>query len=287
MALALTSSSEVAARIAGARAVAFGSYVVPPAMCGALIAAARRGAYVTVTLEAAPYDDPDGDLARRNAATARSLRDAGAQVRLLGRDEPAFHLKAAVCDGVAYLDDRNWRTQGDTIVRDDDGEDVSLVRAALEGRGGGDDTLATRKDLALAREAALIDAARGVPVVVATESFGAGTISAALLRHAAAGAPTTLFVAPHGANRAFLARLARAGVTVRTANANEKFALAGDAVWLGSANATYAGGAFGDQTDWGLVARDPALVAAIRARLDAYGAAGAGGVACGAPSSRR
>jgi hypothetical protein len=272
--LALASSSEVAAHITRARDVAFGSYVVPRAMQDALIAAAHHGAHVRVTLEATPHDDPVGRLAQLNAATARALRDAGAEVRLLAGDDPVFHLKAAVCDGVAYLDDRNWPAQGDIVVRDDDGEDVALVRAALEGCGGGDEALATRKDLALAREAALIDGARGVPVVVATESFGEGRIFAALRRHAAAGDPTTLIVAPHETKPAVLDGLARAGVTVRTATAGEKFALAGDAVWLGSANATYDGGAFGAQTDWGLVSRDAALVAAVRARLDAYGEPG-------------
>jgi phosphatidylserine/phosphatidylglycerophosphate/cardiolipin synthase-like enzyme len=281
----LASSSDVVAGIAGAHEIAFGSYLVPRAMRDALIAAARRGAHVAVTIEASPYKDPTGGLARFNAATAHALREAGADVRLFSRDQVAFHLKAAVCDGVAYLDDRNWPTRGDTIVRDDDPRDVEVVRAALDGHGGTDDAPATRKDLALQREAELIDAARGAPVVVATESFGGGTISAALRRHAANGDPTTLIVAPHEANRTVLAGLARAGVTVKFGIADEKFALAGDAVWLGSANATYAGGEFGEQTDWGLVSRDPALIAEIGARLAAYGIADIAG--CGASPSCR
>jgi hypothetical protein len=282
---ALASSSDVVTGIAGAHEIAFGSYLVPRALRDALIAAAHRGAHVAVTIEAAPYNDATGCLARFNAATADALREAGADVRLLSRDQVAFHLKAAVCDGVAYLDDRNWPARGDTIVRDDDPRDVAVVRAALDGHGGSDDALATRKDLALQREADLIDAARGAPVVVATESFGAGTISAALRRHAANGDPTTLIVARGKANASVLAGLARAGVTVKIGVAAEKFALAGDAVWLGSANATYAGGEFGEQTDWGLVSRDPALIAEIGARLRAYGIGDIAG--CGASASCR
>ncbi len=171
---------------------------------------------------------------------------------------------------MAYLDDRNWPKSGDTVVADDDPRDVALVRAALRGRGGADDALATRKDVALQREAALIDAAGTAPVVVATESFDGGPISVALRRHAQRGAPTTLIVDGRrlGAReRALLDHLARDGVRVRTSARDEKLALAGDAVWLGSANATSAEGRYGAQLEWGVVSRDPALVARVRAAL--------------------
>jgi phosphatidylserine/phosphatidylglycerophosphate/cardiolipin synthase-like enzyme len=267
VAISLSSSVQIAARIAGAREIAFGSYFVPGAMREALVAAARRGAHVEVTLEKAPYEDRTGSLARLNAASAAALHAAGAEVHLLSGDAPPYHIKAAVCDGVAYLDDRNWPAHGGTIVADDDVRDVALVREAIAGRGGADETLATRKDVAVQREAALIEGAGRVPVVVATESFGAGAISSALRHHAALGATTTLIVNRAHANRAVLAGLERAGVVVKNSVANEKLVLAGDAVWLGSANATYAGGEDGAQTDWGLVTRDPAFVAAVRERL--------------------
>jgi hypothetical protein len=273
VALTLASPTQVAARIAQADEIAFGSYFIPHAMREALVAAARRGAHVDVTLEETPYEDRTGGLGRLNAASAAALRAAGADVHLVSGDAPPYHIKAAVCDGVAYLNDRNWPAQGGTIVADDDAADVALVREAIAGRGGADETLATRKDVAVQREAALIDGAGSAPVVVATESFGAGAISAALRRHAGLGAPTTLIVNQRQANPALLAGLERAGIVVRNSVANEKLVLAGDAVWLGSANATFAGGKDAGQTDWGLVTRDRELVAAVRERLSAYGAA--------------
>ena len=59
-----------------------------------------------------------------------------------------------------------------------------------------------------------------------------------------------------------IAALARAGVDVREGGANEKLALAGDAAWIGSCNATGAAGRVARQLEWGLVTRDPALVSA-------------------------
>jgi hypothetical protein len=267
--ISISSSAEVLARIGAARDVGFGAYILPPGpMRDALAAAAGRGAHVSVTLQSDPFCDARGALARTNAAGAAALRTAGAQVTLLPSAQVAFHLKAAVCDGVAYLDDRNWPARGgDTVVADDDPHDVALVRATLAGRAGADDALATRKDTALAREAALIDEARGAPVVLVTESFGGGPISAALRRHAARGAPTTLVVDRRRLSppqRHLLAGLERDGVRVKTSAADEKLLLAGDAVWLGSANASCAYGERGDQTEWGIVSRDPALVARVR-----------------------
>jgi hypothetical protein len=71
-----------------------------------------------------------------------------------------------------------------------------------------------------------------------------------------------------------LARLAALGIEVRTANAPpadlaEKLAVGGGAAWIGSANATYAGGGAGLQTDWGIAARDPAFVDGLRAIFEA------------------
>jgi hypothetical protein len=270
--ISISSSADVLARIGQAHDVAFGAYILPAgAMRDALENAARRGAHVAVTLQADPFFDRRGALGGMNAAGAAALRGAGARVTLLPSAQVAFHLKAAVCDGVAYLDDRNWPARGgDTVVADDDPRDVALVRETLAGRAGADDALATRKDVALAREAALIDGARGAPVVLATESFSAGPISAALRRHAASGAPTTLVVDRHRVSapqQRLLDGLARDGVRVTTSNADEKLLLAGDAVWLGSANASCAYGERGDQTEWGIVSRDPALVARVRTTL--------------------
>lgn len=267
MSVSLSSSTAVVARLSEARDIAFGAYLLADgAMRRALIDAARRGAHVTVTLQADPYRNEGG--ARCNAGAARELRAAGAEVQLVPSATTAFHLKALVADGVAYLDDRNWPRDRGVVVQDDDARDVALVRDALRGHGGDDGTLATRKDAALREAQALIDAAPdAAPVVVATESFGSGPVSAAIRRRAARGAPVTLLVDERRLTpraRALVDGLAQLGVRVRNSDADEKFVLAGDAGWIGSANATESYAERGDQIEWSLVTRDSALLGALR-----------------------
>jgi hypothetical protein len=178
-------------------------------------------------------------------------------------------LKAAVCDGVAYLDDRNWGRDG-VVVRDDADGDVRRIRDALAGRDdGGAEGVALGKARALAEEAAFIDRAGDERVVVATEAFGVGPIADALVRRAARGAATVLVVDARELDRGgatLLRRLRGFGVEVKASVADEKFVLAGDAAWVGSANATSVRGERGDQSDWGLITRDRAIVAALRSR---------------------
>ena len=296
MAVTLSSVSTAVAAVRAARDVRFGALVLAAGpMRDALIAAAAGGAHVEVTLQRDPYRGGPGERAT-NRRAARALRAAGATVFLRDRAGEPAHLKAAVCDGVAYLCDRNWAAGGDElVVADDRRPDVALVRRALhDGAGGTRTGFATRKDAALRDEARLIDAAREGPVVVETESFGAGPVGAALRRHAQGGGPTTLIVAAREARsnrreRAALASLRAAGVDVREGGANEKLALCGDAVWVGSANATFAARDEGAQTEWGLISRAPALVAAVRAALERDARAGISapvphsGVAAAAP----
>jgi hypothetical protein len=272
--ISLSSVDAVAARIRTARRVEFGAYVLAPGPVErALIAAAQHGAHVDVTLQRDPYRGGAGER-HANRDAARRLRAAGAHVTLLDRERAPFHIKAAICDGTAYLDDRNWTSDPrELVLADDAPRDVDAVRSALAGTGSSGDTIATRKDEALRREAQLIDVSGSAPVTVESESFGASVVSAALRRHAQGGAPTTLIVAEREAKanpgeRALLRSLARDGVVVYETSVNEKLALAGDAVWLGSANATYAAASAGAQIDWGLVSRDPTVVAAVRAALE-------------------
>jgi hypothetical protein len=239
-------------------------------MRDALTGAARRGAHVAVTLQADPYRNPFGG--RCNAEAARVLRAAGAGVSLLPSERTPFHLKAAVCDGVAYLDDRNWTKRGpEIVVADDDPHDVGLVRDALAGRGGADRALATRKDVALSREVALVDGARGEPVTVETERIATSPLTRALQRHARSGAKTTLIVAPsksRGAReKSAIAQLAADGVIVREGGSNQKLALAGRVAWIGSGNATGASGRSAAQLEWGLRTRNRALVGAVATAL--------------------
>ena len=239
-------------------------------MRDALTGAARRGAHVAVTLQADPYRNPFGS--RCNAEAARVLRAAGAGVSLLPSERTPFHLKAAVCDGVAYLDDRNWTKRGpEIVVADDDPRDVGLVRDALAGRGGADRALATRKDVALSREVALVDGACGIPVTVETERVATSPLTRALERHARSGAKTTLIVAPsksRGAReKSAIAQLAADGVIVREGGSNQKLALAGRVAWIGSGNATGASGRSAAQLEWGLRTRNRALVGAVATAL--------------------
>jgi hypothetical protein len=270
--LSLSSVRDVVARIGSARDVAFGSYVLAPgAMRDALLGAARRGAHVAVTLQADPYRNPDGR--RDNRAAVRLLEAAGAGVTLLRSARAPFHLKATVCDGVAYLDDRNWTKRGpETVIADDDARDVDLVRDGIAtAHGGANAALALRKDEALRRELELVENAGDAPVVVESERLRNSPLTDALRRHARSGAATTVIVgrARHHSRgeRAALRALAHDGVIVHEGGANEKLALAGDTAWIGSGNATGAGGRAARQVEWGLVTRDAALVGAVRTAL--------------------
>ena len=271
MTLSLSSVPDVLTRIAGAHDVAFGSYFLPHgAMRDALSVAAHRGAHVAVTLQADPFRNPFG--ARCNAQSARVLRTAGADVALLPSDRAPFHIKAAVCDGVAYLDDRNWTKRGpEIVVADDDPADVALVREALAGHGGADRALATRKDVALAREVDLIEGARGAPVIVETERVATSPLTRALQRHARAGATTSLIVGRSTRRSAretsAIKQLVADGVDVRVCGSNQKLALAGGTAWIGSGNATGASGRSAAQLEWGMRTRNPAIVSAVATAL--------------------
>ena len=259
------------ARMGAAHDVAFGAYLLPPGpVRDALVAAARRGARVAVTLQADPYRNEFG--ARGNAESARVLRTAGASVQLLDSAATPFHIKAAACDGVAFLDDRNWTLRGpEMVLADDDPRDVALVREAVAGRGGADAALATRKDESLRREVELIERAGTAAVTVETERVGTSPLTDALRRHARAGAPATLIVGrtkQHSVlERSALAKLARDGVRVCESGKNEKLALAGGTAWLGSGNATGANGRGAGQLEWGMTTKEPAIVGAVRAAL--------------------
>ncbi len=243
--VSLASSADVLAVLARGREIALSAYTLnSPRLIDALAAAAARGARVCVELPSAPYHS-DG-LALANAARARELRRAGIEVRL----EDGIHEKSLVVDGAVYLDDANWLAHGgDTIVRDDDAGDPAIART---------------KGAALALEDRLI-AGAGDTVDLETESFGNGPVSGMLERAAQRGVHVRILVAARETRNnsheaATIAALVRAGAQVRLTDATEKFAVAGDNVWVGSANATY--GVF-DQTDWGTVTGD----AAIRAHI--------------------
>lgn len=268
--------------LAAARQIALTAYTLRGGqVLDALAAAARRGADVRVRLERDPFDDAAGTLHAANAAAIRTLRSAGASAELTKPGEPVLHLKAAVVDGVAWLDDRNWAAGGaQRILRDTDADDVAVVASAVAGGAGTDGHLATTKSGAQRLEADVIGRAGPAPLGVESESFGPGTIYNALLHRAQAQLPTRLVVAGREVaepgnrrERALLARMAALGVDVRVGDPaagdlDEKMAVAGADAWLGSANATYAYGADGAQRDWGMSLREPAMVDGARAAFE-------------------
>ncbi len=289
MSIALSAIGVFAAAVARAHSVDLASYTLPTgAVRDALIVAARAGAGVRVRLERDPFDGGGGQLHRANADAIAELTAGGVDAALTSAGEPALHMKAALVDGVAWLDDRNWAGDGrETVVRDTDPEDVAVLGLALhgeDGAGGGAGTgLQTTKAGAQAAEMAVVRGAGVAPLAVESESFGNGAIYNALLARALAGEPTRLLVAgreaadpgPRGeTERRRLTRLAALGVEVRTGNPagrdlDEKLAVTPAAAWAGSANATYAHGAAGDQRDWGLALREAPLVDGLRAAFEA------------------
>lgn len=246
----LTLSSEAAAldAVAGGRCVELDAYTLGSrALIEALAAAAKRGAAVRVRLAEDPYRS-DG-LARLNRQTVARLREDGIDARLVCGE----HVKALSVDGVAFYDDCNWRAGGgDTVLRDDVPDDPAVART---------------KGAALALERGLIaGAGSGDAIAVETESFGNGPVSGELAAAARRGAHVRLLVGARELRgnvreAAAIASMRRAGVAVRTTDATEKFALAPDGIWIGSANATY--GAL-EQSDWGTLG-----AAAARDRCDA------------------
>lgn len=248
-----------------ARDVTFAAYLLPTgAMRRALEAAARGGALVRVRLESRPYGDGARGIARLNKQAIKELRACGIDAQLAGADSSTLHIKGLLCDGVAYLDDRNWTAGSDqTIVRDDFPADVRHIgNAVLNDDPQCARFLSTRKDAGLAKEAALVRKARtGDTVEIESEYFGGSAVSVALRDAANRGVRCKLQVDSQHVSRrerATLAHLAAGGVKVRLAKCAEKFAVINETrAWVGSANATY-----GDdgERDWSLRTNDAAII---------------------------
>jgi phosphatidylserine/phosphatidylglycerophosphate/cardiolipin synthase-like enzyme len=260
--------NEVFGRIAEASRVALSAYTLEPRgqMVRALDAAADRGAHVAVTLEGFAGRSDARALRRVALENARDLRAHGVRVRLGTSSGAEVHLKAAIVDGTAFLDDRNWAARGETIVAATAPGEVAAIRDAIDGRPRDSGALSTDKRSALDREAEAIRRG-GDHVDLETESFGPGIVATALRERAAGGAHVRLLVNDHIASeprareeRALLRALAHAGVEVRVSEASEKLCVAGDRGWVGSANATFAGE---PMTDWGLTVDDPTLLGTL------------------------
>ncbi|MHB8364291.1 MAG: phospholipase D-like domain-containing protein [Vulcanimicrobiaceae bacterium] len=282
--ISLVATADLLRAVGGAREVTMTAYTLGRGpVFDALAAACRRGARVRLRVEDRPFGDPLGGVQRANRSAVALLARAGADARMVDAtdaDGPPVHMKAAIVDGVAYLDDRNWTKAGDTIVRDDSPRDVRALRSAIAGAAPRSErSFWTRKADAVAGEAALLRGATSARSVdLESEAFGtAGKAYAALKALAAGGVRCRLLVAArdlrpqalHG-----LQLLARAGVGVRVGRSAEKMAVVdGRRAWVGSANAT-SSYFHGDQLDWGLRTSRAPIARALERRFEAAWATG-------------
>ncbi len=282
--ISLVATADLLRAVGQAREVTVTAYTLSRGpVFDALAAACRRGARVRLRVEDRPFGDPFGGIRHANRSAVAVLARAGADARMVDAtdaDGPPVHMKAAIVDGVAYLDDRNWTQAGDTIVRDDSPQDVRALRSAIAGAAPRSErSFWTRKADAVAGEAALLHgASRARCVDVQSEAFGTGgSTYAALKALAASGVRCRLIVsardlkpqALHG-----LQLLARAGVGIRVGRSTEKMAVVdGHRAWVGSANAT-SSYFHGDQLDWGLRTNRASIARALELRFEAAWATG-------------
>ena len=213
-----------------------------------------------------------------NLTVARELQQRNVDAQVVDRDKndrPQLHLKAAICDGVAYLDDCNWRKSGDTIVRDTSPQDVAALKsAALYDPSRPSPKLALNKFEALKLEADLLEKARkGDRVDVETESIDAGSpVYDELMRLPARGVRCRLLANYAGTpkQQSALRHLADDKVEVRTCAYTEKFATVDRRkAWIGSANAT-PWQMNPDSIEWGTVTGGNKLVRTIQRHFDAH-----------------
>src|ERR1017187_10185172 len=135
MSIDLSSVAAFDAAVAGARSVDFAAYTPRASMTrDALLVAARAGARVRIRLERDPLDDAAGTLHVANSESVALLTAAGADAAVTPPGAAILHMKAAVVNGVAWLDDRNWAGDGhETVLRDTDPDDVDALAEGLDG----------------------------------------------------------------------------------------------------------------------------------------------------------
>jgi phosphatidylserine/phosphatidylglycerophosphate/cardiolipin synthase-like enzyme len=267
--ISLSSGDAARSAIERAATVTFAAYGLwPGRMKDALLDAARCGARVTVRLNG-HFNKPAYGMPQDNREAVRELRSANADARLvcLGKRYAAFHLKALVCDGVAYLDDSNWRNSGDTIVRDDNPRDVRAIRAAASGRRiPSASNVQLDKTCALRAERALLLARGTRSADVETESIGTGGVYGALKTLAARHIAVRVLISSQEKNDRPAVLLKKAGADVRVTRDTEKFAVVnGTRAWIGSANATWSPVA---QPDWSTDIYGKAAVKELERRFE-------------------
>lgn len=277
--ISVSSTAEMLGALQRAREVTFAAYFLKPGpVADGLLRAARRGAAVKVRADGELYGDCRSKMPG-SRALLDALHKAGADARLVhrsDRDGPGLHIKAVVCDGVAFLDDCNWNRGGDTVVRDDSPSHVRAIRDAMLQRDGGRHrTLALSKACALYAEARVLGA-RPHPreVRVETEDLGGSPVSQRLRDLIAKGVRCRVLVSERafkqyaGTHEAALS-LQKAGADVRMIPASEKIAVAGAHGWIGSANATSTH-PNGRDVDWSITTADARFTRELKHRFDAH-----------------
>ena len=274
--VSLSSTAEMLHAIDNARKVTFSAYVMKPdgVVEQALKRAAVRGAHVSVRLNGS-FNRHNGKpkMHKYNVDAVDDLNDSHVDAKLVhcrDNDGPLLHIKAAVCDGVAYLDDCNWVGRDETVLRDDNKSDVRAIRKAASYVPANAHTVKLSKAAALKSEAALLRSSAGGVDVIA-EEVGKSPVFDALEHLARAHGAVRLLVSTYGAKETYrdaVEQLKGAGVRVRVTHRTEKFAVSGDGrAWVGSANATSIK-LDGDQPEWGLRTHNATILRALRSRFD-------------------
>jgi hypothetical protein len=234
----------------------------------ALEAASARGARVSVVLARG-----FGFYSQQNAETTRELSAHGVRVHRVGFSQRPTHIKAAVLDGQLYLSDRNWtsRSADAIVVHDSIPGDRVLIERSFLGRSAANDHLWTRKADALWAEANMLATAHSRAIRVSTESFGLDTaVYRRLVQRRKAGDDVSLLIARseyahNWAEHMAVAPLLAIGVRVRLSSSNEKMAIDGAMVWIGSANATKG---LPNQLEFGIVITSSSVAEQLRKQFD-------------------
>jgi hypothetical protein len=254
--------------LGAAHTVQLSSYILGSHTQSLLEAAARSGAQVHVILSGIATGAHADQLQQRNQNAIAELQAAGIDATL---SSTVLHIKAAVIDDVAYLDDANWRATGDLIVQDRRSHDVARVERMFEtatpARGNSSSGLAMAKGTALVGESDLLRESGG-SIDVQTETIGPCEATRLLAQLADGHAVRVVVSRAAYENDTAMQREARilqsAGVEIRTSNAVDKYAVVGDRAWIGSANMT---SELPKMLDWGLTLSARVSVHAIEARF--------------------
>lgn len=294
--IAFTDVADVVDRVADAKSVIIATYELSPrsTLLRAIAAAAARGAHVDVVLSGSAFgaarvaNESSMQLLAGDPQRCARTQHSRAMCRVW-YSAGADHLKIAIVDQgrgpAVFLSDRNFASQSraELVIRDEIAKDRPILERAIYGIAGSDDHLWTTKGTALKAEATIIRQRRTRSLSIATESFGSSSlVYRAIFDRARAGDHVRLIVARLEysrsiAERRAVAALEAAGVTVRVGG-DEKMAVDGPAVWIGSANASGAGrngAGSADQLDWGMAFISDALAQHVQRQFDADWAYGA------------